>query len=158
MFEQYDECHALQYTSGGKRIAAYNTKLHMCRTIREEEFTSVKQKSPAVPVYPSGASQKRKQEVFWRVEKEETNIKDTISEAEAVVRYHCFQNKKMIRDGLVRVIDIHKHDTDITVVRKEANGMGKVRFMFLSLIKDSGFYLAFTAVTKFCCRSPLVMI
>lgn len=44
-----------------------------------------------------------------------------VSETEAVVRYHCFRNKEMIRDGLIRVIDIHKHDTDITVVRKDAN-------------------------------------
>lgn len=64
MLEQYDECHALQYTSEGKRIAVYNTKLHMCRTIREEEFRMVQQRNPAVLVYLSSTSQKGKQELF----------------------------------------------------------------------------------------------
>lgn len=117
MFEQYDECFAIQYTSSGKRMSAYNAKLHTCRVLYGDEKYSSIQKKHAVLVYPSSATWQQKQELRGRTAGESLAVKEMISEAEAVVRYHCFQNRETVKNGLIRVIDIHKYNTDITVVR-----------------------------------------
>lgn len=117
MFEEYDEYFAVQYTSSGKRMSAYNTKLHTSRILQGEEKCFGRRKKQAVLVYPASAAWQYKQDLMRRAENENIAAGDMISEAEAVVRYHCFQNKRSVRNGLVRVIDIHKNNTDITMVR-----------------------------------------
>lgn len=117
MFEEYDEYFAVQYTSSGKRMSAYNTKLHTSRILQGEEKCFGRRKKQAVLVYPASAAWQYKQDLMRRAENENIAAGDMISEAEAVVRYHCFQNKGSVRNGSVRVIDIHKNNTDITMVR-----------------------------------------
>ena len=117
MFEEYDEYFAVQYTSSGKRMSAYNTKLNISRILQGEEKCSDRRKKQAVLVYPASAAWQYKQDLRRRAENENIAAGDMISEAEAVVRYHCFQNRGSVRNGLVRVIDIHKNNTDITMVR-----------------------------------------
>lgn len=117
MFEQYDEYFAVQYTSSGKRMSAYNTKLHTSRMLQGEEKCFDRRKKQTVLVYPASAAEQYKQDLMRRAENENIATGDMISEAEAAVRYHCFQNKGSVRNGLVRVIDIHKNNTDITMVR-----------------------------------------
>lgn len=121
MFEQYNENAAVQYTSSGKRIAAYNTELHTSRILSAEEGDLLIQRKQITLIYPSSATWQRKQEISRKAADENLVIKDTISEAEALVRYHCFQNKGTVKPGLVRVIDIHKYNTDITVVQIDNN-------------------------------------
>lgn len=117
MFEEYDEYFAVQYTSSGKRMSAYNTKLHTSRILQGEEKCFGRWKKQAVLVHPASAAWQYKQDLMRRAENENIAAGDMISEAEAVVRYHCFQNKGSVRNGSVRVIDIHKNNTDITLVR-----------------------------------------
>ena len=135
MFEQYDEDFAIQYTSSGKRMSAYNSKLHTCRILYEDEKYSAIQKKHAVLVYPSSATWGKKQELKRQAMAESLAVKEMVSEAEGVVRYHCFQNKGMVKNGLVRVIDIHKYNTDITVVQVDNS---KVKAVFGQCIPVGG--------------------
>lgn len=135
MFEQYDKYFAIQYTSSGKRMSAYNEKIHTCRVLYGDEDYSVIQKKHAVLVYPSSAAWQQKQELRKRAAGENIAVKEMISEAEALVRYHFFQNKRAVKNGLIRVIDIHRYNTDITVVRVDNN---RVKAVFGQCIPVGG--------------------
>ena len=139
MFEEYDEYFAVQYTSSGKRMSAYNTKLHTSRILLGQEKCVDSRKRKAVLVYPASAAWQYKQDLVRRAENENIAAGDMISEAEAVVRYHCFQNKESVRNGLVRVIDIHKNNTDITMVQVDK---GKIKAVLCHCIAVGGDTLA----------------
>ena len=139
MFEEYDEYFAVQYTSSGKRMSAYNTKLHTSRILLGQEKCFDSRKRKAVLVYPASAAWQYKQDLVRRAENENIAAGDMISEAEAVVRYHCFQNKESVRNGLVRVIDIHKNNTDITMVQVDK---GKIKAVLCHCIPVGGDTLA----------------
>ena len=135
MFELYDEYIAVQYTSSGKRIAAYNTKLRMSRILRRGMESSAIQGKSVILLCPTNATWKRKQELSERAANEGIIVNDIVCEAEAVVRYECFQNKGIIENGVVLVIDIHKYSTDITTMQIHKN---KIKPVFEQCVSIGG--------------------
>ena len=119
MFDKYNESLAVQYSSTGKKTAAFNTKLGRSLLLSKELTLKEYTGKPAVLVYPVGASKEKKDALWKKAWQEGYLLRRSVSEPEAAVYFHRIQNRDMMRSGFVNVIDIHKSSTDLTLLSVE---------------------------------------
>lgn len=112
---------ALQYKEEGVKAAVYDRRLRrtLCLTDKKEEW-NVRGK-PAVLVCPVTMTAAEKQKVRARGQAEGYEIRYLMSEAEAITRFHLFQNHGSFGTEFVKVIDIHTYHTDLTLVRVQGD-------------------------------------
>ncbi|NCC44598.1 MAG: hypothetical protein EOM18_13705 [Clostridia bacterium] len=135
MFNSQYISNEIYYRYKETRIASYNDTLGKSMMIHPEDSGAVKKANPTAVIYPIEYSEEMVQSLKKRAVTEGYHVTELISAPKAAAIYYMYQTGNLDKKMLIRIIDIHKETTGITLL--EIQGKEVTRKMHQNLAVGS---------------------